>query len=186
MLERHNVEAAREGVGTEWKHHHVRQGVEPTIVPGSVTNREVHGAVSLVTEEMCVAALARSGIQNPRSGRQIFGELGDGVFDNRFEVEDVAAERARERFGQRAILHVRCCASIITVEPARNAASERVKGREAKTIEKYSASFSKRSAGPSFRSRIARAMGSSEGARLVARPAGLSRNEKYFRRTTSN
>ncbi len=40
--------------------------------------------------------------------------------------------------------------------------------------------------GPSRTPRTRRAMGSSHGARLVARPAGLSRREKYLWRTTSN
>src|ERR1035438_7315117 len=70
------------------------------------------------------------------------------------------------------------------VDPAWQAASSSVKGRAAASKLKCARSLSNLAPGVSGKPRTRRAMGSSVGARLVARPAGLSRREKYLRRST--
>ena len=60
---------------------------------------------------------------------------GHGIFDLDFEVQDVTAERLGQAIGERGIAHGRR-ASIITVDPARNAASAAVNGKDASTSAK--------------------------------------------------
>src|SRR5947208_2459346 len=74
-------------------------------------------------------------------------------------------------------------ASIITVEPAWKAASSAAKGSAATTRPKYVRSLIRRPAAVSGIRRTLLAIGSNDGARLLASPAGLSRKEKNLRRT---
>src|SRR5262249_24180326 len=120
-----------------------------------------------------------------RAWSQTARELDHGVVDLDFEMQDVPPQRARQSVRQIRVLHGRR-ASIITVEPARNAASATVNGSEPAVSAKYAKSFARRIFGPSRPPRPRLAIGSSPGARLLASPAGLSRSEKNLRRTTVN
>src|ERR1700731_2101539 len=75
-------------------------------------------------------------------------------------------------------------ASSMIVEPAPQAASNNVNGKEVRTMPKYKKSLSSFVPADSWSFRTRRAIGSRLGAMLDAKPAGLSRSEKCFRRTT--
>ena len=84
-------------------------------------------------EVVRVLALARAGIEDPRAGRKLAGKGLNGSLDFGFEVQDVAPQRLGKAFREARVFHLRR-ASIITVEPAPQAASTSVKGKAATTI----------------------------------------------------
>src|SRR5947208_4919612 len=100
-------------------------------------------------------------------------------------MQDIPAHPRRKLLLRARVAHDFFRASIITVDPARHVASRIVNGRDATTMPKYSRSLKIRAFPLSFTLRTRRAIGSSAGARLLASPAGLSRNEKYLWRNTS-
>ena len=124
---------------------------------------------------MGVAAFARAGIEYPQTRRHLARELRDRFFDDALEMQHVAAQEIRKMFGNRGVAHeARFRASIITVDPAAAQASKSVNGRAATTRERYSRSFITRFTPDSRVPRMRRAMGSSEGARLVGKYINLT------------
>src|SRR5215471_3372283 len=185
MLDGHDVHRGVERCVGEGKRGEIGNRVEVAVVPRLVADREIHAAISMLPKTARVPALACACVQHTRGRRQIVRERGDRVFDLDFEVQYVPLQKARQAVGQRGVAH-RTRASTITVDPAPHAASTAAKGTAASVSARYTRSFISRAPPPSDSPRTRRAIGSSAGARLLARPAGLSRNEKYFRRTISN
>ena len=68
--------------------------VQPAVVPGGVAHRQIHAAVSLAGEVVRVLALARAGVEHARAGGQRGREGRHGILDLRFEVQNVAPQRA--------------------------------------------------------------------------------------------
>ena len=108
--------------------HHVEAGV----VPGGVAHGEIHAAVALGGEQAGVLAFAGAGVEHARVLGKAAREGFERLLDGAFEVQHVAAQRAREERGGGGVPHF-FRASTITVEPARQAASSNVNGSAAAT-----------------------------------------------------
>src|SRR6185437_3335731 len=113
-------------------------------------------------------------------------EIRHSVLDGRLEVHHIARQSTWQQRSEIIVDHDFLRASTIMVDPARHTASSSVKGADAATSAVYIRSFHSRWRGVSAIRRTRRAMGSRLGARLVARPAGLSRSEKCLCRSTWN
>src|SRR5579871_35772 len=185
MLDGHDVQRGVERSVAKRQRSQIADRVQPPVIPRIVPDPEVDREVSLLPEIGSVLRFSRTRVQHTRALRQRVRERRHGAFNLHFEMQDVPAQGPRQPVCQIGITHRRR-ASIMTVDPAWNAASNAVNGRLATTSAKYSRSRVIRVPPPSFTRRTRRAIGSSRGARLLASPAGLSRKEKYLRRSTSN
>src|SRR5574341_1408225 len=82
-----------------------------------------------------------AGVQHARARRQFRRQLPHRVFNGCLEVEDVAVHPPGKPALDGGVLHDFFRASMITVEPARQAASRTVNGRHAITSTKYNKSL---------------------------------------------
>src|ERR1022692_2521588 len=202
VLQRNDVDGGVEAAGGERQPRKIGHGIQAAVIPSAIAHGQVHAAIALAGEVACVADFARAGVQDARARRQAGCEAGHRILNGGFEMQNATAQPARQviDYGGAAhgVLRAALCygalraalcngalrASIMMVDPAWQAASSSVKGRTAASKLKCARSLSNLAPGVSGKPRTRRAMGSSVGARLVARPAGLSRREKYLRRST--
>lgn len=131
MFERNDVDGGVETCVTKRERGQVGDGVELAVIPGGVADSEVHADVALPLEMLGVAHLAGAGVQDACTIGKIARKLRDGIFDGRFKVEHVAAQKCGKAALQRWMIQAFLRASTMIVDPQPQAASMMVNGMDA-------------------------------------------------------
>ncbi len=136
MLERDNVNARSKCAIAERKGLQIGDCVEGAIVPAGIADGEIDSAITRFREQATMPAFARARVEHTHSRRKIARKGGQRVVDGGFEIENLPAQESGKTIRGGGEAHVFLRASIMIVEPARQAASAIVNGSAATTTAK--------------------------------------------------
>jgi len=133
MLQRDDVDTGLEAAIGEGKRGEIGNGVQLSIVPGGIADREIDGEIPAGRKIFRVDAFSGAGIQHSGAGGKFRGETGKRIVDRGFEVQNVASQEARQNALDRLIRHAFRRAYSMMVDPAPQAASSSVNGSATST-----------------------------------------------------
>ena len=133
VLQRDDVDARGKGPVPKGQGGQIRYCIELPVVPSWVADRQIDSDIARAVEVSGVATFPRSCIEYALTRTVRSGERIERIVNSGFEMQDVTSQKTRQSICERRVAHVFLRASIMMVDPARQADSTRVKGSAATT-----------------------------------------------------